>query len=178
MPLQRTNMGFLPNSSLDSKFFPSIECPYPQCPDPQSSNPASEKDAEQLKAIATFTHMISLVSIVIGARLKCALSWGNRGAISGSLFLKPQDLSHFPLGWSRSRCNPRKWHHETRVLGSFEKTWLFRKWSEGKKLSQQSWNSPASGLPGILEDYGESASELHPCPFLLSFIESLAWKHL
>lgn len=62
----------IPNS------FPSIECPYPQCPDPQSSNPASEKDAEQLKAIATFTLMISLVSIVIGARLKCALSWGNR----------------------------------------------------------------------------------------------------
>lgn len=57
----------IPNS------FPSIECPYPQ-----SSNPDPEKDDEQLKAITTFTLLISLMSTVIGSRLKCALSWGNR----------------------------------------------------------------------------------------------------
>ena len=67
-----------PIHPLNPNSFPSIECPYSQCPDPQSSNPAPEKDAEQLKAVATFTLMISLTSTVIGARLKCALSWGNR----------------------------------------------------------------------------------------------------
>lgn len=161
-----------PIHPLNPNSFPSIECPYSQCPDPQSSNPAPEKDAEQLKAVATFTLMISLTSTVIGARLKCALSWGNRMHLrtlswnSGTCHIFLWDGVKADATLGTDIMKPECWAALRRLDCSESEV-------KEKKLSQQSWNSPTSGLPGILVDYWGECQWLHPCPFLLSFIRLL-----
>lgn len=97
-------------------------------------------------------------------------------------------LTHFPSGWNWGRCNPRKWHLETRMLGTLgggldfsesvvkgkeSKSLVTNKTSDYNSLEIFQLQDSLRHSSILGEGAGDPTATLSAQPPL-----TLAWKHL